>query len=1575
VIKFSGGSSRLVVYGTLQAQGTSSQNIVFTSLLDDTYGGDLNGDGSATTPSPGDWAGIYLYGASDNEGKGLFDYFRIRYAGNSNNSYASMYYYASDSAAFKHSVVEYSQYDGLRNTSSNLVLESSAMNDNGMDGYTCSGGIMKIDNCQFNNNGNYAAYLSNVNVQPYTGNTGSGNTINAFGISGSIGQDLTLSQAVTGFPYVVTAYLTLADNYTLTIPPGEVIKFSGGSSRLVVYGTLQAQGTSSQNIVFTSFLDDTYGGDLNGDGSATTPSPGDWAGIYLYGASDNEGKGLFDSFRIRYAGNSSNSYASIYYSASDSAVFTHSAVEYSQYDGISSQSSPVLMRNDTFRDNNRYGVYITGSPVPDLGHNNLFGAGQNTFINNDGGNFQLYNGSSLPVDACYNDWGYYTEAEIDAHIYDDDESKSFGQVHFNPWYDPANPPFVVNFGADTLSGEAPLAVQFTDSTLLNPVLWAWDFENDGTYDAFDQNPEWMYFSSGTYSVKLKASNGMITDSLTKTDYITVAPNQHLRSYALDFDGLDDYAVVADIPYPEDLTIEAWIRPEHFNDYQEIVFFSGDHTVQFRLDPDSRIVFGENAYGNWNYVVSDTGLIYLLQWNHLAVTRDGDQVNLYINGVHAGFASFDNNPVVTSMYLGVRGNAMDRHFQGLIDEVRIWSLARSQADIQAGMLSYLAGTETGLLAYYRMNDVAGQQAADLTGHGYDAWLGSTPSPDDNDPAWTATDWPYDTYLLADFSASPLSGTVPLEVHFTDFSMGSPTSWQWDFENDGIVDSYDQDPVRTYTGAGLYSVKLIVAGAEATDTIVRYDYVFVDFPAPISIEAARLLPPGTLVTIEGIVTSGPEYGNLKFIQDATGGMALYGTELNYFKMGDEVRVTGELADYYGLLEMTDFIQHLVLSSGNPLPAPESVTVGQLGEQYESKMVRLDQVAFVDAGSAFNAATNHFLSDGSGSTYLRLHANSDLVNQRIPDNPVSLVGICAHFNGYPAAPYCLYGRDYNDLVYTDITGWTRQASGFGKRYSMVNSLCAVDQQVAWATAYDVKGLSTVNEVTRTTDGGATWQTAFIPNSTGLFKASVHALDANRAWVVAYLLNGSNSQGIYATTDGGITWSHQSTAVFDANLGGFPNIVYFWDAGTGVCMGDPTNGYFEIYTTGDGGNSWIRVSQTDIPDPLPGEYGVVDGYTVTGNTLRFGTNMGRMYSSSDFGATWSVQQTPLVNFFQVEFRDEYHGLILQQANLDLYETSDGGNTWQVVNYTGPVRGTDLKYVPGTADTYVSTGANGFNAGISVSADGGDTWEYFPETHGVHAGATDWVDLNTGWFGANNLDASEGGVWKVDYTPAISVSLKVYLEGPFNTGTSLMETGLNNNHHLPLSQPYQAAPWYYSGTESVTAIPNADVVDWVLVELRDATGASQATPATTVARQAGFLLKDGSIRTTDGYSPLNFNLAVADQLFAVVWHRNHLGVMSSAGMPSTGNAYSWDFTPDANQAYGGTNGHKQLAAGLWGMISGDGNADRQVSNTDKIDVWKVQSGNSGYRAGDFNLNGQVDNVDKIDRWRPNSGRSCQVPI
>ncbi len=66
-------------------------------------------------------------------------------------------------------------------------------------------------------------------------------------------------------------------------------------------------------------------------------------------------------------------------------------------------------------------------------------------------------------------------------------------------------------------------------------------------------------------------------------------------------------------------------------------------------------------------------------------------------------------------------------------------------------------------------------------------------------------------------------------------------------------------------------------------------------------------------------------------------------------------------------------------------------------------------------------------------------------------------------------------------------------------------------------------------------------------------------------------------------------------------------------------------------------------------------------------------------------------------------------------------------------------------------------------------------------------------------------------------IDLSVFLEGPFN-GTD-MNADLAGLPDFPLAQPFNTAPWNYAGTESVLSVPNADVVDWVLVEMRGCTG------------------------------------------------------------------------------------------------------------------------------------------------------------
>jgi hypothetical protein len=226
-----------------------------------------------------------------------------------------------------------------------------------------------------------------------------------------------------------------------------------------------------------------------------------------------------------------------------------------------------------------------------------------------------------------------------------------------------------------------------------------------------------------------------------------------------------------------------------------------------------------------------------------------------------------------------------------------------------------------------------------------------------------------------------------------------------------------------------------------------------------------------------------------------------------------------------------------------------------------------------------------------------------------------------------------------------------------------------------------------------------------------------------------------------------------------------------------------------------------------------------------------------------------------------------------------------------------------------------------------------------------------------------------------VELNVKAYLEGPF-AGTE-MTTTLNSSGLLPLTQPFNSNPladWYYAGTESVGSIPNANVTDWVLAELRETSGgAATATRTTMVAQQAGFLLKNGNIVGLNGSSNLTFPVKIYQNLFLVIWQRNHLGVMTAVPLVKTGNVYTYNFSTGSGQVYGGSLAHKQLTPGIWGMMSGDATGNGLIENSDK-DLWELQAGTKGFIESDFNLNGQANNPDKDDKWLPNLGKGTFVP-
>ncbi|VAX15280.1 hypothetical protein MNBD_IGNAVI01-1679, partial [hydrothermal vent metagenome] len=216
--------------------------------------------------------------------------------------------------------------------------------------------------------------------------------------------------------------------------------------------------------------------------------------------------------------------------------------------------------------------------------------------------------------------------------------------------------------------------------------------------------------------------------------------------------------------------------------------------------------------------------------------------------------------------------------------------------------------------------------------------------------------------------------------------------------------------------------------------------------------------------------------------------------------------------------------------------------------------------------------------------------------------------------------------------------------------------------------------------------------------------------------------------------------------------------------------------------------------------------------------------------------------------------------------------------------------------------------------------------------------------------------------SPSVEVSIKIFLEGPYNSTNNNMNSTINAN--IPLTSPYSEDP------RTVSAIP-INAVDWVLVELRNKVDASIVEGS-----HSAFLLKDGTIVDTDGTSPVKFSGATDTQYYIVVKHRNHLGVMSASLLSFGGTPTNYDFTPASTQFYGGNAGAVEVVAGIWGMIAGDANSDGVVDAVDKNNFWRVENGTAyDYtKYSDFNLDANLDAVDKNNFWRINNGKSTQLP-
>ena len=194
-----------------------------------------------------------------------------------------------------------------------------------------------------------------------------------------------------------------------------------------------------------------------------------------------------------------------------------------------------------------------------------------------------------------------------------------------------------------------------------------------------------------------------------------------------------------------------------------------------------------------------------------------------------------------------------------------------------------------------------------------------------------------------------------------------------------------------------------------------------PASAQIAAARTQPVGATVTVSGIVTSGAEFGSVRYLQDATAGIALYpGAAWTGYpdpQVGDSLTMTAALSEYNGLLEVgpNGITQVTVHSIGNALPTPELITPSLMNETREGELVRIEGALFTNGGQLITGNATYAFTAGGQNGVVYIRNSNPLVGTVLSAGVVNLTGIVSQFSFTGTDGYQLLPRGPQDIEAT--------------------------------------------------------------------------------------------------------------------------------------------------------------------------------------------------------------------------------------------------------------------------------------------------------------------------------------------------------------------------------------------------------------------------------------------------------------------------------------------------------------------------------------------------------------------------------
>lgn len=409
---------------------------------------------------------------------------------------------------------------------------------------------------------------------------------------------------------------------------------------------------------------------------------------------------------------------------------------------------------------------------------------------------------------------------------------------------------VANFTASQQVGCSPIIVNFQDQSAGNPTSWLWNFGNGNTSTL--QNPTASYFTPGTYTVTLTVSNAGGTNTIFRTDYITVYEPPSVNFSAnitsgcfplrvqftdLSTAGLNNTNVTWDWDLGNGTTSSLQNPSVTYTN-------AGTYTVTLRVTNDkgcTRTISRPNfitvtpgvrssfthtqptvcsAPANISFTNTSTGpptLTYLWDFGDGNTSTLLNPVHTYtVNGTYtATLVTFSSagcqdtarsNPIIIGGY----NTSFSYPASVCINEIVNFTNTSTPIPVNANWTFGDGGTASGINTTYSY-PVPGVYNVRL----YNTYGNCIDSVDQN---ITVNPRP-----VADFMAPVTSRCEPpLTVNFQDLSTGGAVAWQWDF-GDGNT-STQQNPLHTYTNYGNFTVTLIATNVfGCTDTITRTDYI--------------------------------------------------------------------------------------------------------------------------------------------------------------------------------------------------------------------------------------------------------------------------------------------------------------------------------------------------------------------------------------------------------------------------------------------------------------------------------------------------------------------------------------------------------------------------------------------------------------------------------------------------------------------------------------------------------------------------------------------------------------------------------